>query len=260
MLAVASARASRTESGSSGRPAPAKACVTGGNSQGAAVARCRAAAPGVPSNEIRPVSITITRSASAKIRAVRCSATTTVTPRSRLMRVTSASSSSAATGSSWLVGSSSSSSRWPIASTEAIATRCCSPPDIRAVSRSARCEAPAAARASSSRVVISTGGQPRFSSPNATSWSARRMTSCDSGSWNTNPARRAIAPGRCSRVSSPPLTTRPDSRPPWKWGTRPSAARSSVDLPQPDSPSSSTIWPSSTASVIPSSAGEEPSG
>ena len=48
------------------------------------------------------------------------------------MRVTSASSSSAATGSSWLVGSSSSSSGCPIASTDAIATRCCSPPDSRA--------------------------------------------------------------------------------------------------------------------------------
>ena len=125
----ASRRASRTVSGSSSRPAAANAWATGGSIHRPPPARWRAAAGGAPSNAMRPASITTTRSASANSRPVRCSASTTVTPRSRLMRVTSASSSSAATGSSWLVGSSSSSSGCPIASTDAMAIRWPSPPD-----------------------------------------------------------------------------------------------------------------------------------
>ncbi len=53
------------------------------------------------------------------------------------------------------------------------------------------------------------------------------------------PARRATAAGAAVRVSSPSTQTWPAKRPPWKCGTRPANARSSVVLPPPDGPASS---------------------
>ena len=50
------------------------------------------------------------------------------------------------------------------------------------------------------------------------------------------------------------MTTRPANVPPWKCGTSPHAARSSVDLPDPDAPASSTSSPGSTANDTSSSA------
>ena len=46
----------------------------------------------------------------------------------------------------------------------------------------------------------------------------------------------------------------PPNVPPWKCGTSPAAARSSVDLPEPDPPASSTSSPGSTVSETSSSA------
>ena len=71
----------------------------------------------------------MTRSAYCTTRSSRCSASTTVTPRSCTRRVTAASTSSAAVGSSADVGSSSTSTRGCAVSTAPIATRCCWPPD-----------------------------------------------------------------------------------------------------------------------------------
>ena len=56
-------------------------------------------------------------------------------------------------------------------------------------------------------------------------------------------------------MSSPAVCTRPCRSPPWKCGTRPSAARSSVDLPDPEPPTSSTSWPAPICRSTPSSAG-----
>ena len=63
-----------------------------------------------------------------------------------------------------------------------------------------------------------------------------RYTTCASGSWKAMPARRATAAGAAVRVSSPSTWTWPAKRPPWKCGTRPANARSSVVLPPPDGP------------------------
>ena len=49
------------------------------------------------------------------------------------------------------------------------------------------------------------------------------------------------------------MTTVPANVPPWKCGTSPAAARSSVDFPDPDAPASSTSSPGSTVKDTPSS-------
>ena len=72
------------------------------------------------------------RSANGTTRSSRCSASSTETPRSCTSRVSVASTSSAAVGSSAEVGSSSTSTRGCMVSTEPIATRCCSPARERA--------------------------------------------------------------------------------------------------------------------------------
>jgi hypothetical protein len=58
-------------------------------------------------------------------------------------------------------------------------------------------------------------------------------------------------------VSSPPTTTRPANVPPWKCGTSPEAARSSVDLPLADRPATTTNSPGATDSETPRSDGAD---
>ncbi len=58
----------------------------------------------------------------------------------------------------------------------------------------------------------------------------------------------------------PATLNSPDASPPWKWGTIPQAARSSVDLPLPDSPASTVNDPGASSRVTPSSAGRADSG
>ena len=65
------------------------------------------------------------------------------------------------------------------------------------------------------------------------------------------PSYVAEVAGRVTRVSSPPISTRPEKRPPWKCGTSPDSARSSDDLPDPEGPSRATTscsWMSSETS------------
>ena len=54
------------------------------------------------------------------------------------------------------------------------------------------------------------------------------------------PTAWASSPGPCSRVSSPATIARPANVPPWKWGTSPLAILSSVDLPEPEAPATTT--------------------
>ncbi len=106
---------------------------------------------------------------------------------------------------------------------------------------------PSASAASSTPRATAAADQPWFSNPKAISERTLPITVWLSGSWNSVPATAARSLGPCSRVSSPPTVTRPSKRPPWKWGTRPLAARSSVDLPHADSPHSTTNSPSATS-------------
>ena len=97
----------------------------------------------------------------------------------------------------------------------------------RLARRAAR-SAPARRRRSRART------RPRSDGP-ITTWS--------SGSWKTDATAPGELGGPCVRVSSPADLTRPAKRPPWKCGTSPASARSSVDLPEPDGPSSATSSP-----------------
>ena len=82
------------------------------------------------------------------------------------------------------------------------------------------------------------GGQPAVLERKASSARTVPITICVSGSWSSVPQTAARSPGPCSRVSRPPTTARPANSPPWKCGTSPQAARSSVDLPDAESPAS----------------------
>ena len=112
-------RASRTESGSGSQPASRPNSTTGG-ATGASImissgVPIRTDSPGPPT--------TITRSAYCTTRSSRCSARSTVTPRSCTSRARAASTSSAAPGSRAEVGSSSTSTLGCMVSTAPIATR-----------------------------------------------------------------------------------------------------------------------------------------
>ncbi len=191
-----------------------------------------------------------TRVASASARATRCSESTTVAPR----RATASRKSSAASGSSCEVGSSRSRSSGSSASAEARQTRWSSPPESSAVLRPRRWRAPTESSARSTRGQICAGGVPRFSSPNATSFSTTVITTWSSGSWKTVATVPARSAGRATRVSRPATTTRPAKVPPWKCGTSPARARTSVDLPEPEGPSSAITSPGSISSETPSRA------
>ena len=113
--------------------------------------------------DTRPPSTTATRSAYCSTRSRRCSAVTTVMPRSCTRRVSAARTSSAAPGSSAEVGSSSTSTRGEAVSAEPIATRCFWPDDSDA---SARVRSGCRLRrssTSSTRRRITAGATPRFS-------------------------------------------------------------------------------------------------
>ena len=69
------------------------------------------------------------------------------------------------------------------------------------------------------------------------------ITTCVSGSWNSVPATAARSPGPVLARVQAAATTRPANVPPWKCGTSPVAARSSVDLPDADRPASTTNSP-----------------
>ena len=143
--------------------------------------------PGGPSKEIAPSSSAITRSAAARQRSSRCSPSSTATPHSSFRRRSREISSSPATGSSWEVGSSSSTSLGRVASAAASATRCSSPPESVSVVRSSRWSIASARATSSTARERAAGATPRSSSGSSISARTVVLTTCVSGSWATMP-------------------------------------------------------------------------
>ena len=77
----------------------------------------------------------------------------------------------------------------------------------------------------------------------------------------TGSRRRARArPARARGCRCPRRSRRPAKVPPWKCGTSPLAARSSVDLPEPDAPATTTSCPAPISSVTSRSAGRRRAG
>ncbi len=153
-------RASRIDRGVGVQPASRDNATTGGWIDEIAMA-----AAGSSSCEARPASMRTTWSAWWITRSRRCSASTTVTPRSWTIRCREARTSSAATGSSADVGSSRTRIRGPAANTEAMATRCCCPPDRASRLRARSGVNPNRSSVSSTRRRIVVGSSPIVSIP-----------------------------------------------------------------------------------------------
>ena len=201
-----------------------------------AAARRRRSSPSGPS--------TTTRSTRSSQGPNRCSTTTVVSPRARTTSPTTCRTEAALRGSSIAVGSSSSSTRGDIASAPASASRCCSPPDRVSGLEPARWLNPTSSSAAAIGADIASRGIPRFSSPNATSRSTDEATTAEPGSWSTRPTDPAAPPG-----ATPSTSTVPVRSPASAVSRSPATARSTVDLPEPLGPTSSTRSPAAIRRV-----------
>ena len=244
-------RASRTVSGSGSQPTWRPSSTSGG-----ATGAVRMTSSGGPTTSGAPSPGTNTmRSAKGNTRSRRCSAISTVRPRSWTRRANALSTSSAAAGSRADVGSSRTSTLGEAVSTAPMATRCCCPPERARSGRSRSSWRPSRSMVSSTRRRITSGGRPRFSMVYASSSSTRSVTKLASGFCPTKPTTSANSRGRCSRVDRPPTDTVPPSTPPLKWGTSPLTARSNVVLPVPVSPTTTHSSPSGISRVTSRSVG-----
>ena len=169
----------------------------------------RATSSDVPSAVSRPCSSTAARSAIGSASSSRCSERITVTPSSRLRRCTVWRNSAAAMGSSWPVGSSSTSTSGCIAITDARFSSCFCPPESVSTLRSNHVWMPKKLAISPTRSRMVCASVPRLSSPKASSCHTLSVTSWSSGCCSTKPMRCACV--RASHVSSglPSSSTRP---------------------------------------------------
>ena len=254
------ARACLTPAGGGASPAPSIRRAAGVCRERSCTAAHARKPEGSRSHTTAPPSIAITRSAAPRQRSRRCSISSTAVSDSWFSRRSCQISSSPATGSSCEVGSSSSTSGGRETSVAASATRCSSPPESSAVGRSSRPPMPSASATSSTARATAPAPRPRFSTASASSARTVDITTCVSGSCSNVPATAPIAAGGCSRVSRPATVTRPAKVPPWKCGTSPAAARSSVDLPEPERPASTQNSPGARVRVTSRSAGAPPPG
>ena len=133
-----------------------------------------------------------------------------------------------AASSSADVGSSSSSTSGSSASARASITRCCSPTDSREASRSQERAVEAG------QLERPLGVDLAALEPTARSARCRAtVPGSGAGSWGTSPTRRRSSSGSSSRTSLPWKRTVPSS-----GSASRLSSRSSVDLPEPDGPSS----------------------
>ena len=151
-------------------------------------------------------------------------------------------------GSSPAVGSSKNRIGGSPAMARARPTRFCIPPDSSAGKRSAT-SGPRPTRASLSTASARASALDRRWRPRI----RRKAMFCQTGSesnkappWNSIPTCSASTCGRAS--VSPAMVTLPAS-----GGTRPSRHLSSTDLPVPDPPITTRLWPLGTAKLIPRS-------
>ena len=196
-----------------------------------------------------------TRSAMGHATSTRCSTMTMVTARDGRSAARRAANARAAGGSRLAVGSSRTRIPGRGASAPASASRCCWPPESFVVRRRSSPPRPTSTSASGTRASIASRGQPRLSSPNATSSSTRSITIWLSGSWNTSPTRAATSAPGAVTGSIPSTVSRPRHSPANSRGTRPASASASVLLPEPDGPTTSRHSPGSTSNETSANAG-----
>ena len=163
-------------------------------------------------------------------------------------------------GSSCEVGSSSSSSRGRSASAAARQTRCSSPPESSIVATAPEVErADRLERLLDPRPRSRAARTPRFSSPNATSFSTRVITTWSSGILEDG-RDRAGELGRAGarRVSWPADLDPAGEAAAVEVRHEPGERAESVDFPEPEGPSSATTSPGSSSSETSRSASAAP--
>ena len=170
--------------------------------------------------------------------------------RSRFASCACAEASSDASGSSRTITDGSA------ASARAIATRWRWPPENSCGNRFGAVDgSPTSSQSSPTRTVRAARDAASIPSPICEPI-VRRGLSDEYGFWKTICSRTRLR-GRARRVigetGSPSKTTRPPD-----VGTSPTAARASVDFPQPDSPTRPTTWPRSTSRLAPATARTSP--
>ncbi len=195
------------------------------------------------------------RSARGAISCSLCSTRTIVRPSFMLSCLMICITSAAPAGSSWLIGSSSTSIFGIIASMLAMQTRCFCPPESVPVAANLCFDIPTISRLSRTRCSISGFGRHRFSGPNAISSSTTVENIWSSGFWNTSPVIRASSFMQDSAVSMPFMRILPRSSPPDSCGIIPFKVFKSVLLPHPVGPASSTNSPFLIVISIPASVG-----
>ena len=160
-------------------------------------------------------------------------------PSPEVSAATASRTSCAEAASSIAVGSSSSTTDGSRASVPARASRWVCPPDSADVGVSGgRSSRPTARSADATTPAMSPRGIRTFSGPNATSRSTDAATTPAPGSCSTSPTAPGRVPG-----ATPSTVTAPVSSPASTVSSRPARARSSVDFPEPDGPTSSTRSP-----------------
>ncbi len=180
-------------------------------------------------------------------------------------RACSASSSSCSlsriSGSSAENGSSISRMSALVAKARARPTRCCMPPESSPTSRSAHCARPTSSSCSATTRRRSSGAIPRSSRPSPT-LSATLRHGSRPNCWNTiatrsrRMRRRSSAPQRATSIGPPPSAINTWPR---VTGFRRFAARSRVDLPDPESPIITQISPGAMARLAPATPTMTPS-
>jgi len=192
--------------------------------------------------------MTSARSASVPASPNRCSMITMVNPYSSRSRHRVSRTAFVPFRSRFDVGSSRTRTLGRMASTAAIATRCCSPKERVLVARSTRCSMPVASSARRERSATSPTSKPRLRGPKATSSATVDPKSCVAGFWKTSPTCVASSATVCSVVLSPSTVTRPLIVASEEWGIRPLRQPAKVLLPQPEGPVRSTNSPGSILS------------
>ena len=190
-----------------------------------------------PSCRICPATITPTRSASAAASSKSCVTSSVGSRSSPSSSASSPRTTARVCASSADSGSSSSSTAGSRASARASATRCLSPPERSAGRACARCEI--RKRSSSS----STRSRP----PKAT---LRRTSRCGKRaySWKTSPTERRSG-GRSIPASVSSQARAPSAILPRSGRSRPAIARSTLDFPAPDGPTSASVSRPSVAAT-----------
>ena len=193
------------------------------------------------------------RSARGAISCSLCSTSTMVRSSFLLSSLMICITSAAPAGSSWLIGSSSTSIFGIIASMLAMQTLCFCPPERVPVGADLCSDIPTISRLSRTRLSISAFGRHRFSGPNAISSSTMVENIWSSGFWNTIPVIWASSIMQDATVSMPFMRTLPRSSPPDSCGIIPFRVFNSVLLPHPVGPARSTNSPFFIVRSIPES-------